>query len=45
MVEFMSLRTAALIFVGLWIACVIYGVAGSAFRTLEKAPPEEVQEA
>ncbi|QFG67761.1 MFS transporter [Ornithinimicrobium pratense] len=44
MVEFMSLQTAAMIFVGLWVICVVFALCSSAFRNLEKSPPEEVKE-
>lgn len=42
MVEFMSLESAALIFVSLWVISVIYGLFASGFRTLEKPPAGEV---
>jgi MFS family permease len=45
MVEFMSLETAALIFLGLWVVFVAYGLSASAFRNLEKSPPEAAEEA
>ncbi|ROR72504.1 MFS transporter [Bogoriella caseilytica] len=45
MVEFLSLGAAALIIVSIWVLFVIYGLFASAFRTLEKSPPEELQEA
>lgn len=45
MVEFLSLGAAALIIVSIWVLFVIYGLFASTFRTLEKSPPEELQEA
>ncbi|TLP90509.1 hypothetical protein FEF26_15305 [Nesterenkonia salmonea] len=42
MVKFMNLEVVALIFVSLWVIFVVYGLFGSAFRTLEKPTTEEV---